>query len=503
MYVVGGQPLFNNGFTLIELLAVLVLLAIIALIAISQVLNIINNSRKKSTEISVQNYLKAVDVAIMNKEVNGEKVLDGVYNVTANGKLLDYPDDNIKNDINVEFEGQGLTEGIIKIENNKVVNLDTKIDKWYVTLNNGITNLKDKQEKSVLVSGISFNVKLKKLVDTTNNNISYLTTDEKVVSIEFYSNGILPSGYTKETLEGLGEENRVDVSTDGTIIAYNNNGNIYIVSDNLIIFNENCNYMFRKLTKLNSIQFNNVNIEKITTVIEMFAFCNNLKNLDVSKFDTSNVMDMAGMFAWCSSLKELDVSNFNTSNVTGMKEMFWECSSLTALNINNFDTQNVKTMYQMFRGCTKLESLDLSNFNTEKVTTMHGMFAECNNLTKLNISSFNTSQVTDMGGMFAACSNLSNLDLSSFDTLSVTNMGEMFLNCSSLTMLDLTNFNTNNVVSMTYMFKGCKKLKPIFVGENWQIPENTINMFANCATENENQLCKPDSAHEWCVVPVS
>ena len=189
-----------------------------------------------------------------NKEVNGEKILDGVYNIIDEGKTLDYPDGNPKNDIKVEFDGQGLTEGIIKIENNKVVNLDTKIDKWYVTLNNGITNLKDKQEKSVLVSGISFNVKLKKLVDTTNNNISYLTTDEKVVSIEFYSNGILPSGYTKETLEGLGEENRVDVSTDGTIIAYNNNGNIYIVSDNLIIFKENCNYMFRKLTKLNSIQ---------------------------------------------------------------------------------------------------------------------------------------------------------------------------------------------------------------------------------------------------------
>ena len=62
MYVVGGgQPLLNKGFTLIELLAVIVILAIIALIAIPQILNVISDSKGKSVDISVKNYLKAVD----------------------------------------------------------------------------------------------------------------------------------------------------------------------------------------------------------------------------------------------------------------------------------------------------------------------------------------------------------------------------------------------------------------------------------------------------------
>ncbi|MBR7037118.1 BspA family leucine-rich repeat surface protein [bacterium] len=35
------------------------------------------------------------------------------------------------------------------------------------------------------------------------------------------------------------------------------------------------------------------------------------------------------MFAYCINLKELNLSNFDTSNVTNMGEMFKRCESLT------------------------------------------------------------------------------------------------------------------------------------------------------------------------------
>ena len=86
-----GKFLSKNGFTLIELLVILVILAVIALIAVPQVLNLINNSKKKSVKISVENYLKAVKVAIMNKDMNSDvRVLDGWYKVKDNGKILDH-----------------------------------------------------------------------------------------------------------------------------------------------------------------------------------------------------------------------------------------------------------------------------------------------------------------------------------------------------------------------------------------------------------------------------
>ena len=43
------------------------------------------------------------------------------------------------------------------------------------------------------------------------------------------------------------------------------------------------------------------------------------------------------MFYGCSDIKEIDLSNFNTSNVKNMDFMFYDCSSLTSLNLSNFD----------------------------------------------------------------------------------------------------------------------------------------------------------------------
>ncbi|MDQ8327161.1 BspA family leucine-rich repeat surface protein, partial [Enterococcus faecium] len=75
----------------------------------------------------------------------------------------------------------------------------------------------------------------------------------------------------------------------------------------------------------------------------MFACCNSLTNLDVSKWDTSNVTDMSDMFGMFvsgprSSLTNLDVSKWDTSNVTNMSAMFRDCKSLTTLDVSDWDT---------------------------------------------------------------------------------------------------------------------------------------------------------------------
>ena len=101
----GGQSLNKKAFTLIELLAVLVILAIIAIIAVPQILNIINDSKIKSEKISAENYLRAVDISIINKDMNSEiSVLDGWYSIQNNGKTLvhqEYPERTL----DVQYEG--------------------------------------------------------------------------------------------------------------------------------------------------------------------------------------------------------------------------------------------------------------------------------------------------------------------------------------------------------------------------------------------------------------
>ena len=60
---------------------------------------------------------------------------------------------------------------------------------------------------------------------------------------------------------------------------------------------------------------------------------------------------MNNMFCGCCQLKELDLSNFNTNNVTDMSWMFYSCRSLKELNLFNFNTNNVTDMREMFDCC--------------------------------------------------------------------------------------------------------------------------------------------------------
>ena len=211
------------------------------------------------------------------------------------------------------------------------------------------------------------------------------------------------------------------------------------------------NYMFWNMHSLTSLNLSNFNTSKVTNMSSMFYNMRNLTSLDLSNFDTSNVTNMKAMFHNSWSLTSLNLSNFNTSKVTKMESMF-DNTGLTSLNLSNFDTSNVTNMRRMFAFMRNLTTLDLSNFDTSKVTDMNRMFNSMPNLTSLNLSNFDTSNVTEMGGMFERMSSLTTLNLSNFDTSRVTYMFSMFSGMSNLTALDLSNFDTSNVTDMNYMF---------------------------------------------------
>ena len=226
-----------------------------------------------------------------------------------------------------------------------------------------------------------------------------------------------------------------DVSDAGdrSVLAWMNNGDLYVAADGAIAPNPDASWLLQDFINLETINFRNC-------------------------FVTSNVTDMHGMFQNCGSLTSLDLSNFNTSNVTDMHGMFNYCASLTSLNLSGFDTSNVTDMGWIFHCCESLSSLDLAGFDTSSVTNMDWMFTDCRSLTGLDLASFDTSSVIDMDAMFANCKRLTGLDLSGFDTSNATNMNSMFSGCEDLTSLDLAGFDTSNVTSMRYMFSFCESL---------------------------------------------
>lgn len=110
-----------------------------------------------------------------------------------------------------------------------------------------------------------------------------------------------------------------------------------------------------------------INTSNMTSMENMFYYCDKITSLDLSDCDTSKVTNMKDVFAACHSLTSLDLSSFNTSQVTTMQNMFSNCKSLTSLNLSNFDTSKVTIMASMLRGCNELHTLRLDNCNDDTV----------------------------------------------------------------------------------------------------------------------------------------
>ena len=267
----------------------------------------------------------------------------------------------------------------------------------------------------------------------------------------------------------------VSEAGDGSVLAWMDNGDLYVAADGAIAPNSNASWLFYKFVNLKTINLGNCFVtSSVTQMSDMFEGCSSLISLDLSGFDTSSVTGMYAMFFGCSNLISLDLTGFDTSCVTTMASMFSGCSSLTALDLASFDTSSVTTMESMFSGCSSLTTLDLTSFGTSNVTTMESMFYECKSLVSLNLTNFDTSSVTRMDFMFEKCNSLTSLDLSSFDTSNVTYMNWMFSWCSSLTSLNLSRFDASAVAGMYSMFYGCDNLPNIICSDS-----KILNEFRN------------------------
>ena len=137
----------KKGFTLVELLAVIVILAIIALITVPIVTNILSSSKKETKEISVRNYVRAVEQSLLLYEIEETSLSDGTYIVTTNGNICITSD--CSSILSIELEGEKPSSGNITIKDNKVISISNlKYNNFYGNLkDNEITISESKEEK--------------------------------------------------------------------------------------------------------------------------------------------------------------------------------------------------------------------------------------------------------------------------------------------------------------------------------------------------------------------
>ena len=240
-----------------------------------------------------------------------------------------------------------------------------------------------------------------------------------------------------------------------------------------------CNLLCKGTTNIKNIIFDkSFKTYAPTSLEQFFSGSSTLETISGLEYlNTANVMDMSDMFADCQKLSSLDLSKFNTEKVTDMRGMFYGCQKLSSLDLSKFNTEKVTNMSSMFEDCIELSSLDLSNFNTKEVKHMNSMFRGCSALTSLDLSNFNTEKVESMGNLFEGCSALTSLDLSNFNTKKVRYMNSMFQACSALTTIYVSDeFVTTKVSIGSDMFSGCTNLKGYDSSK-------TDHTFANCGTD--------------------
>ena len=123
----------KRGFTLIELLAVIVILAIIVLIAAPVVVDIIGDSKKDGILRGASLYLKAVNMAIADAQMDTGLMPEGTFKLDKNGNICF--NEGCTDKLKIKTTGTVPSGGTVTITGTEVTAIDFDYDGATVVIN--------------------------------------------------------------------------------------------------------------------------------------------------------------------------------------------------------------------------------------------------------------------------------------------------------------------------------------------------------------------------------
>lgn len=227
------------------------------------------------------------------------------------------------------------------------------------------------------------------------------------------------------------------------------------ISDFKFVFSD-----LRTIKEIKGIQ--NWRMDNATNLLNMFKDCNELVELDITGWNTKNVTNAYGMFIMCFSLKQIKgIDKLNFSKCTSFQNMFYFCRNLKELNVSNWDVSNIISLFATFGYCSSLTTLDLSKWNiTNKLRYACETFQNCSSLTDIgDISNWDMSNVESVRAMFKNCNSLEHIgEIAKWRILGCDIFTDMFNNCENL-VLDLQELKVKPFPQHTRMFFGTDKSK--------------------------------------------
>ena len=234
-----------------------------------------------------------------------------------------------------------------------------------------------------------------------------------------------------------------------------------------------CNDLFKRLSKVTSIDLKHFHFKYVQSISGMFRYCKSLLKVDLSGQDLSFVSMADGTFHRCISLgkahegneNDVEFGNWDTGYLEETMYMFNNCLYLKKIDVSKWDVSRVGNFEYMFCGCERLERLDVSNWNTKSAHKFDGLFQNCFKVKYLNVSNWNTSKVDKMVRMFCGDGELETLDVSKWDTRNLVDARFLFAGCGKIEELDVSNWDISNIEYIERMFAACQSLKRIVFGK--------------------------------------
>ena len=365
-------------------------------------------------ELNINEYIKEI---IKSKEIKDilfnefEERLSNIYIKKEDNKLNN---ENIEKSINKIINDKCISKVDENKYNNNINRIKEDINNNIKEINEIKNNIKENNKDNYITMKIKINKEdINKDIIIINQCSTYkLFKNFELDDINIYiNNQLIPIKY----------KHMKDLNKDG-IFGYQ--GKLIDSEESQKIYNELINNYSYYYNCSNEGIYNIKIIFKkqLSSCAGMFYECNNIIEIDLSKFDCSKVLKCYSMFCNCVNLKKIELGKLDFSLVDNFSFMFNGCENLIDLDVTNFNTKNSKSFDFMFNGCKNLKKIDVSKFDTSKCENIRAMFQNCENIEEIDMINVDMSNLkyeneykqNPIDWLFNGCKNLKKIKISGY-----------------------------------------------------------------------------------------
>ena len=211
-------------------------------------------------------------------------------------------------------------------------------------------------------------------------------------------------------------------------------------------------------TSMRTVDFSNVDFEKVTSIKYMFA--NGLME-EFSYTVPNTIISIQGFLSGCRNLKTL--RNFTISS--NVSTLDW----LADTNVENLINCSFNTLFTKFTNNTSLKVVENLEYTGSDFSNY---FSGCTSLQRVSLALPSTT--TKAENTFANCPNLTQIDFTDSDLSNVTSINGMFNGDTSLTTIKNLKIVKSSTTANNTTLVGCpiSNTDGLYINSN-----NALNMF--------------------------